>query len=152
MLFSQPGVYFSLSSVGYILNSSFKTQLKYHLLWEALSNLWMSKAELTFRPPLCPLHTSNTIPITLHSIYILTHLSPPTRPITPLDAEILSDSSASLVPKTVLTRDIQWIFDGVGSRGTENMKGDRKTQVRWPEEWRIVVFISTTIFGHLLFP
>ena len=56
------------------------------------------------------------------------------------------------MPKTVLTRDIQWIFDGVGSRGTENMKGDRKTQLRWPEEWRIVVFISTTIFGLLLFP
>lgn len=49
---------FSPSSVGYILNSSCKTQLKYHLLWEALSKVCVSKAELTCQPPLSPLHTS----------------------------------------------------------------------------------------------
>lgn len=49
---SQPGAHFSLSFVGYALNSSCKTQLQCHLLWEAPSNLWMPKAELARRPPL----------------------------------------------------------------------------------------------------
>lgn len=59
---------FSLSSVGCSLNSSCKTLLKCHLLWEALSKVCVPTAEMTCQPPLSPLHTSSAASITLHSI------------------------------------------------------------------------------------